>query len=73
MTAIAITVLAVWAVGIVINIAVFPHLLRSNPMARLAFDLNPAATCLLTAIAVAFWPGALTAAGLNHLANRRNR
>lgn len=71
MTVLAITVLAVWAIGIVSATALFPHFLRDSPMARLAFDINPVAACLATAISIAFWPGALGAVGLNKLADRR--
>lgn len=71
MTALAVTVLIVWALGIVIATACLPLYLRQNPMAALPFDLNPVAACLVTAVAIAFWPGAFAAAGLNHLADRR--
>lgn len=62
MTAVAVVVLALWALGIVALAAAVPKLVASEPMARLVFDLRPELTALVLAVLVVLWPGALGAA-----------
>ena len=73
MTVAAITILAVWAVGIVAFAWTTPKFVDSQPMARLLFDLRPQLVGVLLATVIVMWPGALGAALLIRVAEKRRR
>ncbi|MBP8536114.1 hypothetical protein [Streptomyces sp. MK37H] len=73
MTALAVIILAIWAIGIAVFALTLPAISREHPFVDAAFVTNPTRACLLTAVVAVGWPGALIAAGLIHLSDRRSR
>ncbi|MGW3428932.1 hypothetical protein ACWDHW_13390 [Streptomyces melanosporofaciens] len=73
MTALAVIVLVIWAIGIAVFALTVPAVRREDPLVDAAFFTSPAPACLITAVLAVGWPGALIAAGLIHLSDRRSR
>ncbi|GAA2107870.1 hypothetical protein [Streptomyces synnematoformans] len=60
-TVLAVSVLAVWVLGIVLFALVTPRQIQDEPMMRLVFDTAPAAAALFAALLIVFWPAAVGA------------
>lgn len=73
MTALAVIVLVVWAIGIIAFAASVPTVRREQPFVDAAFVTDPARACLLMALASVFWPAVLMAAALARLVNGGGR
>lgn len=73
MTVVAITILTVWALGIVVLAAVFPSVARQQPEIEMGFVVDPVRAALLAAVVTVFWPAALLAVALVHLIGRGQR